>query len=118
MTMKDDQPPRFHDHGIRDVTTRSWFDGWRRRTRVFTYHGACVVCRRATWDADDGENDPRGVLGDHASSAFDPADFDVDGMACADPSPVPVCFPCANDYDRYRLAVAVASARWGVHVHP
>jgi hypothetical protein len=109
--MKNDKPPAFGDHGRRDITTRSWFDPWRQRTRTFTYRGACVACRRATWDADDGENDPRGVLGDHASHAL------VAAESGADPGlpDVPVCAICGNDYDRYQQAVAVAESRWRTH---
>lgn len=110
------KPPRFSDHGIRDVTTRSWFDPWRNRTRVFTYRGRCVVCRRATWDADDGENDPRGVLGDNAASPLVAIEYGMTGTMILDHdsalTDVPLCFPCANDHDRYDMAVALAIQAW------
>jgi hypothetical protein len=86
----------------------TWYDSWRQLERTFRYQGRCVVCRRATWAADDGENDPRGILGDHASSALVGTDYGQDPGA----PDVPLCFPCANDEPRYRAASAIAESRW------
>lgn len=83
-----------------------WHDGWRNADRTCRYKGNCVVCGTRTYAFDDGENDPRGVLGDHAASPMVAEDFDYTG------DDVPCCFMCANDYDRYTRAVTIAKRGW------
>lgn len=85
-----------------------WYDGWRGRERTMRYGGKCVVCHRRIYAFDDGENDPRGVLGDHAASPIHPEDFDRDPSL---PS-VPVCFLCMNEEPKYRKAVETAERLW------
>jgi hypothetical protein len=80
------------------ATVIEYHDDWRRTDRVLRYVGRCVVCRRRTWAADDGENDPRGVLGDSAASPLHAGDCDMEGPD------VPLCFLCANEYDSYQAA--------------
>ena len=86
-----------NNHPIRVV-----YDWWRSRDRVFRYTGPCPVCGRKTWSFDDGENDPRGMLGDHALwvSTFE----DADGREID----VRTCSICANDEPRYRRAERMA----------
>ena len=77
-------------------------DGWRDRDRIFRYTGPCIVCGRKTWSFDDGENDPRGMLGDHAlwittAETRDGAEVELR-----------TCSICANDYDRYQEALRLA----------
>lgn len=104
---KSDNVPSFS--GGHKGATIIWHDPWRGADRMFSYQGRCVVCRRATWTAEDGENDPRGVLGDHAGSALVAVDHGGDpGLP-----DVPLCFPCANEEPSYRQALAVAELRWG-----
>jgi SAM-dependent methyltransferase len=47
---------------------QSWLDSWRRKRRVFRYRADCAepTCTQTLWMFDDGENDPRGVLGNHS----------------------------------------------------
>jgi hypothetical protein len=85
------------EHRVRVV-----YDGWRQRDRTFRYTGPCIVCKRKTWSFDDGENDPRGMLGDHAlwittAEARDGAEVELR-----------TCSICANDYDRYMRALDMA----------
>lgn len=83
-----------------------YHDGWRNRNRTLRYKGDCVVCGRRTYAFDDGENDPRGVLGDRAASPLHAADHGYAG------DPVPLCFPCANDPNAHEAALDVAADRW------
>jgi len=86
-----------HDHPVRVV-----YDGWRGRDRVLRYYGACIVCDRKTWAFDDGENDPRGMLGDHAlwtTTAELRDGSEIELRTCA---------ICANDYGAYQTALSMA----------
>jgi len=83
-----------------------WYDGWRGKDRVCRYQGQCVICGRRTYAFDDGENDPRGVLGDHAASPLTAEEFDLVG------DDVPLCFPHANEEGPYFRAVEIGKRRW------
>lgn len=86
-------------------------DGWTGDTRTARYVGACVLCGRRTYD-DDGGNDPRGPMGDHAAAPLDPAEYGAVGAI------VPACFLCLNDTEqRYRMALHRAQ-RVGRWVYP
>lgn len=78
-----------------------WYDHWRRRDRIVRFMGLCVVCSRRTWAFDDGENDPRGVLGD---SAYWHTDLTYKGVDYE----ITTCAICANDHPRYCQAQALA----------
>lgn len=80
-------------------------DGWRRRDRVCRFTGLCVTCARRTYEFDDGENDPRGMLGDHACSPLSAEEY---GMVGPD---VPLCAICANEEGTYRYALEQAKRR-------
>ena len=84
-------------------------DSWRQRDRILRYTGPCIVCDRKTWAFDDGENDPRGMLGDHAlwtTTAETRDGTEVELRTCS---------ICANDYDRYQQAMYMATER-GVRI--
>lgn len=83
-----------------------YHDGWRGKDRTCRYHGQCVVCGVRTYGFDDGENDPRGVLGRHSPSSLEAADYEMTGPD------VTACFECMNDEPRYLRALAIAKARW------
>jgi hypothetical protein len=83
-----------------------WHDSWRNRDRVLRFMGECVTCGRRTYAFDDGENDPRGVLGDHAADPLVAEEYERRGPD------VPQCFLCGNDYDRYQHSMRVAERRW------
>ena len=83
-----------------------WHDDWRGADRVCRFYGECIVCGRRCYGFDDGENDPRGVLGDHAVSMFHASDYDAEGPD------VVACFACQNDYDRYNYGLKMARRSW------
>ena len=83
---------------------------WRNTDRTLRYVGDCAGCRRRTWEAADGENDPRGILGDHATHALVASEYDMIGPD------VPLCAMCGNDYDPYKAALA--HAQRAVWKHP
>ncbi len=78
-------------------------DGHRHTYRVVRFTGMCVVCDRPTWCADDGDNDPRGILGDGALHDVELEDHE-DVV-------IRLCSLCANDYDTYKLAQGIARNR-------
>ena len=82
------------------------FDSWRNTDRVCRYRGNCISCGRRCYGFDDGENDPRGVLGDNAVQMFHADEYDMTGPD------VVACFMCQNDYDRYTYALAQAKKGW------
>lgn len=84
---------------------QKWHDCWRGVDRVMRFYGACAACGRRTYAFDDGENDPRGVLGDHAADTIELAEhlseaeaMEVDAVGGVT---LPACFMCTNDYDAY-----------------
>ncbi len=90
------------------------------RAKEFTYHcfyrntdrtarfvGKCVLCNTRTYSFDDGDNDPRGVLGDHAADALIAEEYDMVGPD------VPCCFLCQNDTsEKYEIALRLAKRKW------
>ncbi len=77
-------------------TVTVYRDGWTGDTRTARYAGRCIGCGVRTY-SDDGGNDPRGPMGDHAAMPLDPADYGATGAT------VPACFLCQNDTEeRYR----------------
>jgi hypothetical protein len=82
-------------------------DSWREgRIRRLDYTGRCVYCNRRTYAFEDGENDPRGIIGDRAGSPLYAPDYDSIGPS------VPLCFACANEEDSYTIALVIARALW------
>ncbi len=73
-------------------------DHWRHTIRVCDYMGRCLNCGRRTYAFRDGENDPRGPLGDHAYWPVTADDNEyIELRACA---------ICANDEPSYRAIQA------------
>ncbi len=94
---------------------QKWHDSWRGVDRIMRYYGKCYCCDIRTYAFDDGENDPRGVLGDHAADTFHLADHlapddaaEVERVKVRD---IPACFGCTNDYDRYQKLINVGTRR-------
>ncbi|GIE90504.1 methyltransferase [Actinoplanes regularis] len=103
--------PRFTGEAARTTPVQVWHDSWRRRDRVLRYHGRCAVCGWLLWGADDGENDPRGVLGDFtAGFSLVADDYDQHGPT------VGLCCGCGNDGDRYEVGVGIARTHWSAPV--
>jgi hypothetical protein len=89
------------------MPVQAWRDNWRGTVRTVRYVANCCECGRPTWAFDDGENDPRGVLGDAAALTLEAAEYDQVGP------PMGFCFVCANtDAETYNRAVERASRRW------
>lgn len=86
-----------------------WRDAWRGgRERVLRYRAECVTCTRPVWGFDDGENDPRGVLGDQSAGwSLDPNEYNAPaGM------PVGLCAICGNEREPYERALTRARVVW------
>jgi hypothetical protein len=81
------------------VTVYQYHCSFRNADRTLRYMGDCVGCGRRTWAADDGENDPRGIMGDHASHALIAVEHGMTGQD------VPLCAMCGNEYEPYKAAV-------------
>jgi hypothetical protein len=81
-------------------------DSWRNSIRRLDYTGRCVICNRRTYAFEDGENDPRGIIGDRAGSPLYASDYEKQGPS------IPVCFLCSNDEPSYRRALALANGFW------
>ena len=101
------EDPRFTGEAAVGMPVQVWWDGWRQRDRVLRYRGRCIECGWLLWGADDGENDPRGILGDFSAGfSLDAPDYDLTGPE------VGLCCGCANDGDLYRAGLAKARAHW------
>jgi predicted RNA methylase len=77
------------------VLRGGWDDG-----RVARYHGRCALCGWLLWGFDDGQNDPRGPLGEFSVGfSLHPQDYDTSGP------PVGLCPDCGNTGARYHEAL-------------
>ncbi|MET7397355.1 hypothetical protein ABZS66_28105 [Dactylosporangium sp. NPDC005572] len=84
-----------------------WSGGWGGRDRVVRYRGRCVACRWLPWGCDDGDNDPRGVLGEFgAGYSLDPDEY---GMTRPQ---IGLCHRCGNDGEHLRAAHQHAVSHW------
>lgn len=99
----DGQRPMFDRNSSYTRPVQIWHDSMRNRDRTVRFIGLCIECRTPTWAFDDGENDPRGVLGD---AACWPTDLTYRGEEYE----VTTCSVCANDYEKYRRAQRAAQA--------
>jgi hypothetical protein len=102
----DEEPLDVERISWRRNRPQRWYDGWRNTHRILRYTGECVNCHRRTYAFDDGENDPRGVLGDRASHALVAEEFEEEGPD------VPLCAICGNEQDAYERGVRVAKRLW------
>jgi hypothetical protein len=84
---------------LRSHPVRVFTDPWRSNAeRILRYRGRCLGCGYTLWEFDDGYNDPRGFLGDHAAHHLE-EDGEPAILACA---------ICANDYNSYNAIMASA----------
>lgn len=90
--------------GAGGFTAMVWRDDYRGAKRVCRYRGDCIVCGRRCWSFDDGENDPRGALGDHALHVVY-ADLDDGG---GEEYELRACAECGNDHRGHREALFLA----------
>lgn len=83
------------------------YDPWHSKDRVFRNAGRCFTCHKPVWAHDDGDDDPRGVLGEHMATALDPRDYDKWGPA------VMQCWTCSDNGDERSRALDFAlAAHW------
>lgn len=81
-------------------------DDYRQTIRSLRWYGTCVVCHCNVYAFDDGENDPRGVLGDNALWATNPADGD-------ESVEIRTCSLCANVSELVNRAQAIYAGLGG-----
>lgn len=75
--------------------------------RIVRFQGNCILCGTRTYGHDDGQDDPRGILGDHANASLVADEYDMAGPD------VPACFLCQNDTEeKYKRLLARAMRRW------
>jgi hypothetical protein len=80
---------------------------WSGQERRCHFVGHCILCNRRTYAMEDGDNDPRGILGDHAVAPLFAGEHGKVG------SPLPACFFCQNDSEqRYRALMDEAHILW------
>lgn len=103
VTETQPEPVRVEKFDPRRLVPQLWHDSWRNTDRIIRYQGRCFICRKRTFAADDGENDPRGVLGDHAASPL----HAHDDATMVGPDLI-LCFNCANEEGPSTTAVEYA----------
>ncbi|MFF5230245.1 hypothetical protein [Dactylosporangium sp. NPDC000521] len=104
--------PVFTGAAAAGTPVQVWWDGWRSRDRILRFHGRCIGCGWLLWGADDGENDPRGILGDFTVGfSLDPHDYDQAGPQ------VGLCCRCGNDGDLYTAGLTRARTHWSTPAH-
>ncbi len=109
LELKRDTPVIVEEIKFNRARAQKWMDPWRQVFRICRRVGACVTCGRSTYTFDDGENDPRGALGDHADSGFCASDH---GFPASLPD-VPQCALCAQTEGSYKRGLEIAQSRWG-----
>ncbi len=90
------------------MSVQIWYCAWRNADRVLRFVGPCTLCGRLVWSADDGENDPRGVMGEHTNQPLVAAEHQMEGPD------VVLCVPCAGKGASYQRALTYAMTRWTV----
>jgi hypothetical protein len=83
-------------------------DPWRDTERVLRYAGDCAACGCVTWAFEDGENDPRGMLGDATAYGLHAGEYDAFPVI----PPVTLCALCANTSEPLGRGEALARAYW------
>jgi hypothetical protein len=105
--------PRLTAEAVTHAPVQAWHDAWRGRDRVLRFRAQCVTCRWFLWGFDDGENDPRGVLGHHSAGfSLDAADYDRTGPS------IGLCPICANTRNSHEVALTHAYRMWSDHADP
>lgn len=85
---------------------QTYYCHWRKRERTMIFNGVCESCGKRTYAFTDGENDPRGPLGDHAAFNLEPSDYNAVGR------PIVGCFSCSNDQNAYLNLMSIAEEQW------
>lgn len=91
---------------FRKTNNQVYYCHWRKRDRTMVFNGRCRACGKRTYVFTDGENDPRGPLGDFAGSNLRASDCDMTGPD------VVACFNCTNDERRYQRLMDISNKIW------
>lgn len=79
--------------------------------RVVRFYGECSYCKVRTYSHDDGEDDPRGILGNHALGArLDAKDHGMNSDTL--PPFVSLCFVCDDDQNKRNVGLKRAVRMW------
>ncbi len=92
---------------FRKSKPQGYRDPWRgNKIRILRFRDKCVGCGSRCYGFDDGENDPRGILGEkHSADWLEP--HASNGLEYAHVA----CFACMNDEPRYLFAIKAAQRR-------
>lgn len=85
---------------------QKYFCSWNNKERIMRYKGHCECCFIRTYGFDDGYDDPRGPLGDHANTNLRAEEYNKKGRD------IVACFGCSNDYFRYQVLMRKAERAW------
>ncbi len=84
-----------------------WQSAFTGGDRVLRYRGRCLRCGWLLWSFDDGENDPRGILGPFSAGlGLNPDDYGSTGPT------VGLCPACGSTGARRDSAAAHARSLW------
>lgn len=86
-------------------TVQFYIDYWRNEVRECRKTGNCVICGISVFSFTDGQDDPRGPLGDHADDSV----TEIDGENLR--RPIAACFMCMNEEGPYTRVMARAQKR-------
>lgn len=108
--------PQLGGESVTAAQVQIWHDPWQYRDRILRYRARCIQCGWLLWAADDGDNDPLGVLGDcTADASIDgPRLREITGIDAGFTSEwrIGLCYGCSNSQDQYRAARAKAITLW------
>lgn len=85
---------------------QKYFCDWRKTERTMRFGGRCACCGKRVYYFLDGENDPRGPLGDHAMSNLVASEYGAEGPD------VIACFNCHNDERSYKRLLQITDKKW------
>lgn len=78
-------------------STQQLYCPYRKTVRTLERVGVCLTCRRTCFAFTDGENDPRGILGDRAIGD----EIEYVSRLTGKPRKRVQCFMCNNEEPRY-----------------
>lgn len=82
------------------------YDPQMQGRRCLRYYGDCPSCNVRMYGFDDGNNDHRGILKEHAVSFLDPLDFEMRGKKLY------ACYWCLHDPITFYNLLESVIATW------
>jgi hypothetical protein len=99
--------PQFTAVAVTTMPVQVWRSAWTGGDLVLRYRGRCLACGWLLWGFDDGQNDPRGVLGPFSAGlSLHAGDHDMTGP------PIGLCGYCRDTSERCSSAMAQALTQW------